>query len=108
MPYDLLMSPVQIARCNRALGGDRLSVTRITHRWPLCRPCEVDVVQLSREGIREVIAALRAHPESTDRYRDEDVLALSRDEMDLADIDLTLEQVLKDEEDPNMLFGICI
>jgi len=107
MSYNLCMSAAQIARCNRALGRDQLSITRINRTW-LGVTTQEDVVVITAEGIREVITALRNNPESTDSYRDEDFMQLSIEDLNLAEIDRTLELVLEDEEDPNMLFGVCL
>jgi hypothetical protein len=107
MSYNLCMSAAQIARCNRALGSNRLSITRINRTW-LGVTTQEDVVVLTAEGIREVIAALRNNPESTDSYRDEEFADLSLEDLNLAYMDRTLELVLEDAEDPNMLFGVCL
>ena len=95
MPYNLCMSAAQIARCNRALGTNQLSTTRITHHWN-GRSSEEDVVLLNADGIRGVVAALRANPEDP------------CNDIDLEDLDLTLLSVLEDPEDCGMLFGICL
>lgn len=96
MPYNLCMSASQIARCNRVLSAsDQLTTTRITHHWN-GRSSEEDVVLLSADEIRSVVAALRAKPED------------ACNDINLEDLDLTLLGVLKHPEDCNMLFGICL
>lgn len=95
MPYNLQMSPSQIARCNRALNAEELAPTRITHHWN-GHSSEEDVVILTAEEIRRAVAALRANPEDPG------------EDFNLEDLDLTLLSVLNDPEDCGMLFGICI
>jgi hypothetical protein len=108
MYYNLCMSANQIARCNRALPSTHhLRNTQITRTWNDITTQE-DVVLLTAEGIHTVIAALRANPESTDRYRDEDFESMDIEQLNLADIDTTLELVLEDAPSENMLHGVCI
>lgn len=108
MPYNLLMAPAQIARCNRALPASKhLSTTRITHAWGN-HVSQHDAVVLSADGIREVIAALRANPEPGDTYADRDLNHLDTNDLNLAHMDDTLASVLLDPEDGNMLFGVCL
>jgi hypothetical protein len=95
MPYNLQMSPVQIARCNRALGSQQIVTTRITRTWQ-GQTLEDDAVLLDAEGIRNLVAALRANPEH------------HNNDIDLEDLDLTLLSVLEDPEDTNILYGICL
>jgi len=125
MYYNLCMSVNQIARCNRSLPSEhQLNTTRIVRTRNGRTSEEVwitftatvtdpgyageDVVVLTAEGIRNVIAALRARPESTDRYRDEDFDYMDIDAVNLADIDIVLESVLEESTGPNMLHGVCI
>jgi hypothetical protein len=105
MPYNLHMSAAQIARCNRALGSDQLSTTRIIHTGGGVAT-EHEVVQLSAPGIREVIDALRARPEPCDTAEPD--VGADLDQFNLAYLASTLELVLEDEEDPEMLFGVCL
>lgn len=98
MPYNLHMSPIQIARCNRVLpSSNQLVTTRITHAWDGgSKHTEVDAVVLSADAIRRVAAALQANPED------------ACGDLDLEYLDATLLSVLNDAEDTNMLFGICL
>ncbi len=105
MPYNLCMSQAQIARCNRALGKDQLSTTRIIHTGGGVAT-EEDVVQLTAQGIREVIDALRNNPEPCDTAEPD--MGADLEELNLAHLTSTLELVLEDEEDPDMLFGVCL
>ena len=105
MPYNLIMSPAQIARCNRALGSDVLSMQLVSRTWDGVTTQE-EVVVLDRAGIRGVISALRERPEAGDHYRSEDFQQMSIEAWDLANIADTLELVLNEDEDPNMLHGI--
>lgn len=108
MHYNLLMSPQQIARCNRALGGEHLVETTISRTWAGTTTQE-RVVPMDAEAIRQLVAALRARPEPADRYRDEDFDSMSLEEIEMSEIDIVLASILREPaDDPNLLHSLRI
>lgn len=103
MPYNLCMSPEQIARCNRALGSNELSTVTIQHEWPGCMIIQnVDVVLQDAAGIRKVLAALRDNPE--DLGPDDNTLEW----INLTGLENALCLTLQSPEGDGMLQGICV
>ena len=102
MYYNLCMSAAQIARCNRALGSNTLTTTTIKHEWPGCNTINVDVVILDADGIRSVLAALRANPE--DIGQEDNTLEWHN----LDGLEEALFLTLQAPEGDGMLHGICL
>lgn len=108
MPYNLCMSPAQIARCNRALLGEQIAETTIARTWAGRTTLE-RVVQLDADGIRRVIDALRARPEPGDELAAERWDDATLEDLNVSHLADTLELVLDEaEEDPNFLQGVCL
>ena len=107
MSYSLIMSAAQIARCNRALGSNQLSMQTITRTWR-GTTSQQEVVVADAETIRRTIAALRDRPEACDDLPVERWDDATLEELNLSYLTDTLELVLADEEDPNMLHGVCL
>lgn len=105
MPYNLHMSPAQLARCDRALGAP-LTAARIT-RTVRGREFQDDAVVLDAQGIQRIIDALRASPEPCDTQ--EPGPDASLEDLNLAYLADTLELVLAEgDDDPNILHGVCL
>ena len=107
MPYNLQMSPAQIARCNRALAVQHHIAAQHIVRHVNGGEHRDEAVVLDAQGIQRIIDALRDRPEPCDTE-----VACLGDDLEATNLALladTLELVLDEaEQDPNILHGVCI
>jgi len=97
VPYNIIMSPAQLARCNRALPPEhQLTLTEIVHRPPLAKATIERVVRLDAGGLRRTLDALRANPEP------------HGGDPDLIYLEGCFEDTLVEPEDDGMLHGFSI
>lgn len=106
MSYNLCMSREQIARCNTALGREALTRTTVRHTLPGNSVGYItEVVEISREGIQEVIAALKANPQDIGPKPDGDgILAWHN----LNVLEECLFMTLQEPENDGVMHGICL